>query len=100
SVRRGGRRWIMATAATLDRSRSPQPPVPAPLLARRLFLCATRAAVLLEMQQDQRVRLRAISTRGLALQENPEQPGKKRLARDQGEKGLPDGKLTSLSQSG
>ena len=84
-----------ATAATLDRSRSPQPPVPVPLLARPVFLCATRAAGLLERQQDQPVRLRAISTRARAFQENPGKPRKKRLARDQREKRLPGGKSTS-----
>src|SRR5882757_760713 len=88
-----------ATAATLDRSRSLQPPIPAPVLARPVFLCATRAAGLLERQQDQPVRLRAISTRARAFQENPEKPGKKRLARNQREKGLPGGRSTSLSQS-
>src|SRR5215475_6607105 len=60
-----------ATAARRDRSRSQQPLVPAPLLARPVFLCVTRAAGLLETQQDQPAQLRVISTHAPACRENP-----------------------------
>src|ERR1041384_5736853 len=72
-----------AIAATLDPSRSPQLPVPEPLLARPVFLCVTRAAGLLETQQDPPVQLRVISTHALACRENRGKPGKNRSTRDQ-----------------
>src|SRR5262249_55323223 len=84
-----------ATAARLDRSRSPQRPVPAPLLAQPVFLCAIPAAGRLEKQPDQPVRLRAISTRAPASRESPGMPGKNRLARDQRDPRLPGDKSTS-----